>query len=181
MRVVEYGVAAGINKIPGMSSADGVMFNEVWAMIKSMRYGSKLAVGNAWASLKSGESITTKMDLRKDKAISKELAGKYKDTALGSFFEVMGTMVRVPGRLLVAEDEMMKGFIFQMELERIATSKMNKFLNDFPDDKAGAELVYKKTLADPDTATVKEVQESMLEGTFQKIYLLVYFLNYKAF
>ena len=168
LRVVEYGVAAGINKVPGMSSADGVMFNEVWAMIKSMRYGSKLAVGNAWASLKSGESITTKMDLRKDKAISKELAGKYKDTALGSFFEVMGTMVRVPGRLLVAEDEMMKGFIFQMELERIATSKMNKFLNDFPDDKAGDELVYKKTLADPDSATVKEVQESMLEGTFQK-------------
>ena len=37
LRVVEYGVAAGINKIPGMSSADGVMFNEVWAMIKSMR------------------------------------------------------------------------------------------------------------------------------------------------
>ena len=168
LRIAEYGIAAGLNKIPGLSSADGVMFNEVFAMIKSFRYGSKLAIGNAYSAFKSGESVTTKLDLRKDKAISKNLAGKYQDTALGTFFEYMGTVVRFPGRMLVAEDEMMKGFIFQMELERIATSKMNKFLSDFPDDKAGAELVYKKTLADPDTATVKEVQQSMLEGTFQK-------------
>ena len=45
---------------------------------------------------------------------------------------------------------------------------MNKYVNDFPGDIKGAENVYKQTLADPDTATVKEIQESMLEGTFQK-------------
>ena len=168
LRIAEYGIAAGLNKIPGLSSADGVMFNEVFAMIKSFRYGSKLAIGNAYNAFKSGESVTNKLDLRKDKAISKSLAGKYEDTALGSFFEYMGTVVRFPGRMLVAEDEMMKGFIFQMELERIATSKMNSYIKEFPNDKAGAELVYKQTLADPDSSTVKEIQESMLEGTFQK-------------
>lgn len=169
LRIAEYGIAAGLNKIPGLSSADGVMFNEVFAMIKSFRYGSKLAIGNAYSAFKSGESVTNKLDLRKDKAISKTLAGKYQDTALGHFFEyVAGPMIRFPGRLLVAEDEMMKGFIFQMELERIATSKMNKYVQDFPGDIKGAENVYKQTLADPDSATVKEIQESMLEGTFQK-------------
>ena len=33
---------------------------------------------------------------------------------------------------------------------------------------ASAEKIYLQTLADPDSETVKLVQESMLEGTFQK-------------
>lgn len=168
LRVVEYGIAAGINKIPGLRSAEGVMFNEVWSMIKSFRYGAKLALGNGYEAFKTGKAVTSKLDLRKDKAISRELAGKYKDTPLGTFFEVMGTYARFPGRLLVAEDEMMKGIIFQMDLERLATRKMNKYLQDFPGETEKARLIYIKALADPDSTTVKEVQETMLEGTFQK-------------
>tara|TARA_S200002703_G_scaffold67759_1_gene58889 strand:- start:1532 stop:4399 length:2868 start_codon:yes stop_codon:yes gene_type:complete len=167
LRIAEYGIAAGINKLPIVGSKEGVHFNEVWAMIKSMKYGSKLAVGNAWTSLKTGDASTTKLDLRKDKAITRDLAGSLKDTPLGYFFDYMGAVVRTPGRLLVAEDEFAKGFLFQMELERLATVKMNTAIADGIDN-ASAEKIYLQTLADPDSETVKLVQESMLEGTFQK-------------
>ena len=39
------------------------------------------------------------------------------DTPLGMILEYMGTAARFPGRLLVAEDEFMKGILFQVELE----------------------------------------------------------------
>ena len=166
LRITEYGVAAGLNKIPFIGSKEGVMFNEVWAMMKSMKYGSKLAIGNAYNSFKEGASVT-KLDLRKDKAITRELAGPLQDTPIGMFFDIMGTIARSPGRFLVAEDELTKGFLFQMELERLATVKMNKAVNDGIDNES-AKKIYLQTLADPDTETVRQVQEAMLEGTFQK-------------
>ena len=66
---------------------------------------------------KKGAS-NTKLDLPPRKAIGKELAGGMSDTPLGMILEYMGTAARIPGRLLVAEDEFMKGILFQVELER---------------------------------------------------------------
>lgn len=166
LRLFEYTTAATLNKIPFMSSPDGVQFNEVLAMIKALKYGTRLGLDNAVEGFKKG-APTTKLDLPPRNSIGKQLAGKYEDTFLGTFLEYTGTAARVPGRLLVAEDEFMKGILFQVELERIATVKMNQAINSGM-SKADAEQVYLKTITDPDVTTVNDVKASMLEGTFQQ-------------
>ena len=62
LRFMEYGMAAAIYKVPFFSSPDGVMFNEVLAMIRSTNYGLKLGMDNAAEGFKSGAAIT-KLDL----------------------------------------------------------------------------------------------------------------------
>ena len=168
LRVAEYGIAATFNKIPGLSSKEGIMFNEVWQMIKSMKYGTKLGLVNAHEAFKTGEAVTTKLDLRKPNALGKRLLPeKYQDTFMGHTLEMMGTYARIPGRLLVAEDEFAKGVLFQMELERLATRRFNQAIADglSEDD---AQKVFIKTLSDPSSDVVKQAQDAALEGTFQK-------------
>jgi len=172
LRIFEYGIAAGINKVPGISSKDGVMFSEVWAMLTSMNKGTKLALGNGWKVMKTGNPITsktTKMDLRKNKALSGDnlLPEKWMNSWLGIGLDGIGTMFRLPGRFLLAEDEAMKGIIFHMELGRLATKRYNIAIADGV-LKEDAIKLYKATLANPDQAVVKEIKEQMLEGTFQK-------------
>ena len=166
LRLFEYTTAAALNKVPFMSSPQGVQFNEVFSMIKALKYGTRLGFDNAVEGFKKG-APTTKLDLPPRNSVNKELAGKYQDTFLGTMFEYLGTAARVPGRLLVAEDEFMKGILFQVELERIATSKMNQAINANV-SKADAELIYLKTISDPDVSVINDVKASMLEGTFQQ-------------
>ena len=172
LRIVEYGIAAGINKVPGLSHRDGVMFSEVWAMMASMNKGTKLALGNGWKVMKNGNPITsktTKMDLRKNKSLTAEnlLPEKYMNSWLGMGIDGIGTMFRLPGRFLLAEDEAMKGIIFHMELDRLATKRYNIAIADGVEPEEAMKL-YKTTLANPDSKVVKEIKEAMLEGTFQK-------------
>lgn len=168
LRVAEYGIAATLNKIPGLSSKEGIMFNEVFQMIKSIKYGTKLGMVNAYEAFKTGDAATTKLDLRKPNAVGKRLLPeKYQDTFMGSALEMFGTYSRIPGKFLVAEDEFVKGVLYQMELERLATRKFNQAIADglSEDD---AQKIFIKTVADPDSTTVKEAQDAALEGTFQK-------------
>ena len=46
LRIGEQGIAATLNKIPGLSSPDGVQFNEVLAQIYAIRDGHRLGVAN---------------------------------------------------------------------------------------------------------------------------------------
>jgi hypothetical protein len=168
LRVAEYGIAATLNKIPGLSSKEGIMFNEVFQMIKSIKYGTKLGMVNAYEAFKTGDAATTKLDLRKPNAVGKRLLPeKYQNTFMGSALEMFGTYSRIPGKFLVAEDEFVKGVLYQMELERLATRKFNQAIGDglSEDD---AQKIFIKTVADPDSTTVKEAQDAALEGTFQK-------------
>jgi hypothetical protein len=131
LRVAEYGIAAGFNKIPGLGGPDGIQFNEVFQMIKSMKYGTKLGLVNAHEAFKTGEATATKLDLRKPGAVGKRLLPeKYQNTFMGHTLEMLGTYSRLPGRFLVAEDEFVKGVTYQMELERLATRKFNQAIAD---------------------------------------------------
>jgi len=166
LRVFEYGTAATINKIPFLSSPDGVMFNEVFDMIRGTLYGAQIGMVNAAEGFKTGAAIT-KLDLPPRKAITKDvLPDRYKNSAIGTMLEYFGTAVRLPGRMLVAEDEFFKGVLFNMELERIATKRYNKVLQNGGSIEE-AQAIRVKTLADPDRMTREEVKASMLEGTFQ--------------
>ena len=171
LKIVEYGIAAGINKIPGLSHRDGVMFNEVWAMITSLNKGTKLAIGNGYKVLKTGDPITSKtnkMDLRNEgKSITRDLLPEgHQNNIFGMGIDYLGSAFRFPGRLLLAEDEAMKGIIFHMELDRLATKRYNAAIADGV-SKDEAMKLYKSTLANPDKAAVTEIKEAMLEGTFQ--------------
>ena len=46
----------------------------------------------------------------------------------GGILELLGTINRIPGRLLVAEDEFMKGILFQNGVRKNSSSKYNKHL-----------------------------------------------------
>ena len=169
LRIAEYAIAAGINKVPGLSSPDGVAFSEVMTMIQSMRTGFRLGIENGYRSLKTGEASTTKLDLRKPNAFGKTLLPEgMQNSFMGGFLELMGTVHRLPGRALVAEDEFMKGIMYRMELERIAQVNYNKHLQLKPDDVEGAEKIFLETVNNPDNATAAMAKESMLEATFQK-------------
>ena len=167
LKLTEFGVAATLNKIPGFGSRDGVMFSEVLSMITSTRYGVKLGLANAAESFRTGTASSTKLDLRRTNALSKELAGKYKNSALGTTLELMGTWFRLPGRFLVTEDEFAKGILYHVEIERISRKKYNNAIADGL-SKETAEKIRINSIANPDVATVKSAQDAMLEGTFQK-------------
>lgn len=168
LRVAEYAAAAGLNKVPGIGSKDGVMFNEVFNMIKSIKYGSKLGLVNAYESIKTGEAVSTKIDLRKSKSFGKRLLPeKLQNSPMGRFLEMIGTINRIPGTALIAEDEFVKGIAFQMELERLATVNYNQALNDgLSEDQA--QKVYIDTLSNPNNSVVQQAEDAMLEGSFQK-------------
>ena len=171
LKIVEYGIAAGINKIPGLSHRDGVMFNEVWAMITSLNKGTKLAIGNGYKVLKTGDPITSKtnkMDLRNEgKSITRDLLPEgHQNNIFGMGIDYLGSSFRFPGRLLLAEDEAMKGIIFHMELDRLATKRYNAAIADGV-SKDEAMKLYKSTLANPDKAAVTEIKEAKFKGSFQ--------------
>ena len=76
LRLMEYTVAATLNKIPFNGSKEGVQFNEVVSMIKALNYGGKLGIDNMIEGFKKGAS-NTKLDLPPRKAIGKELSWWY--------------------------------------------------------------------------------------------------------
>ena len=69
------------------------------------------------------------MDLRNEgKSISRDLLPEgHQNNIFGMGIDYLGSAFRLPGRLLLAEDEAMKGIIFHMELDRLATmARMEK-------------------------------------------------------
>ena len=170
LRIAEYAIAAGINKVPGMSGPDGVAFSEVMQMIRSMKTGTRLGFENMTKAIKSGgQAQTTKLDLRKTNAFGKRLLPEgMQNNFFGKSLEFMGSMYRLPGTALVAEDEFMKGILYRMELERIGQVKYNEHLKLNPNDVNGAEKIFLDTVNNPNNATVKEAEQFALEGTFQQ-------------
>ena len=169
LRISEYAIAAGINKVPGLSGPDGVTFKQVMQMISSMKTGFRLGVENGYRAVKSGgQAQTTKLDLRKPNAFGKRLLPEdYQDNFLGKSLEFLGTINRLPGTALVAEDEFAKGILYRMELERIGKSNYEEHLRLNPGDVDGAEAIFLETVNNPNNATVNQAQSFALEGTFQ--------------
>lgn len=167
LRFLEYGLASGINKATG-NSPYGVQWEQMNAMIKSLGGAFLDGASSAYTSF-SRDIPVTKMDLPPRKVIGAEmLPDKYKNSFMAPILKYYGTVTRLPGRLLIAEDEFFKGAIFRIEKDRMAVKRKNEYLALNPDDKEGALRTYNKTLIDPDTNTLKEIRESMLVGTFQQ-------------
>ena len=168
LRIAEYGIAAGFNKLTGNTDANSIQMNEVLEMVQSLKQGFRLGMGMGKRSFITGEQNVTKMDLRRPNAFGKRLLGdKYQDTFLGDGLEFLGTLNRLPGRFLVAEDEFAKGILYKMEISRVARQRYNSHLQNFPGDIEGAEEIYTKTMYAPDNEAIQSAKTEMETGTFQ--------------
>jgi hypothetical protein len=85
---------------------------QAWGMVKGAKDGFRLA----WHALKTGEpaDVLTKIEVAEHKAITAENLGL--SGAPGTFADYLGSIFRLPGRFLTAEDEFFKSIGYRMEL-----------------------------------------------------------------
>jgi hypothetical protein len=188
MRTIELFGAAALNKVPGLRSRDGVMFNEAFHYAKGTGKGFMLGVRNAGTSIRTGVPTgadgLSKLDMPVNRAIHSSnlpdymTAGKHNILAMG--VNAFGVLTRVPGRLLITEDELAKGIIYMQELERYSIRAGNRARFDIedaikngvlePSKTAGKEAfdrAYLNSMKNPTSETVDNIKNSMSEGTFQ--------------
>jgi hypothetical protein len=113
--IAERQVAAGIR---AMSGGEGVEMLEGAAMTYGLVSSIRDAFRMSAKALKTGESSWTfnKVDLPQVHAISSEAFGMSRETSVGRFVDTLGTGMRVPTRLLGAEDEFFKTIAYRAEL-----------------------------------------------------------------
>lgn len=120
MQIAERRIAENLSALRG--GADGVAPGEALAMAHGLIAANRDAWRLAWMALVSGDSgqaLATAagrtMDQPRLRAIAAEPFG-LGDDALGRTVDALGEIVRVPSRLLGAEDEFFKAIGYRMEL-----------------------------------------------------------------
>lgn len=177
--IAETLVAAGLNKIPGFKSDDGVVFEEFTSYANAILLGSKRGIGQVKHYKETGRTIgnATKIDQRHSgNAISKDLikSDVIKDTmvgnAMGKSLDVIGTVVNVPKHLMIKQDEFTKGIIFDVELMKIAQRTRSQVLKRTGDVNK-ADIEFEKIIHLSDPANQKhilaKVEAAMAQRTFQ--------------
>lgn len=125
-QIYERAVAAQVRNFTG---GEGVVAGEATAMLFGMVESLKDAFRMSAKALKTGESgwAFNKIDVPRTHALTADALHMSRDSTLGRAVDFMGTVTRVPGRLLVAEDEFFKTIGYRMELKaqalRMATSE----------------------------------------------------------
>jgi hypothetical protein len=119
-QVFERAVAGRIGRILGDET--GVAAGESLSMLNGLIGGTKDALRLAAKAFRSNEAggWAGKIDLPRNPAISAENWGLAKNSAFGKFVDVLGTVVRLPGRALMAEDEFFKAVGYRAELNALA-------------------------------------------------------------
>lgn len=114
--VLERGVAAKIGQLRGTEG--GVEMGEAMAMAYGSLRSMKDAFVLASRALKTGETGMGlgKIDLPMQRAISTDALQMASDTALGRTVDLLGSAINIPGRLLMAEDELFKTVAYGGEL-----------------------------------------------------------------
>lgn len=165
-----------IQRIPFTGVEGNLRLRNVLGMVSSIRSASRLAIANLSHTFKKGVPLDdmTKIDARRQNAIGKELLPSgLQNTVLGRILDAYGSLARFPGRALVSSDEMTKGFLYRIELEKMAGFKYDDVLaaelkmgTDLKKAREIAELSAAKTLHNPDKATIDELTRLSREGTF---------------
>jgi hypothetical protein len=106
-----------MSAIVGRQAGDGIAPGEAGAMW----YGLRTSIGDAFryasTALRTGQAGTAlgKLDIPPEPAISAEALG-IKNQTLGKVVDIIGKVIRLPGRALVAEDEFFKTIGYRAEL-----------------------------------------------------------------
>lgn len=113
-QVPERGIAAGIGRVfPGETE---VKFGEVPQMIYGLFEGMKDGFRLATKALLEGKPQTGAEKIEWKKAFTAETFGIKDDTGLANAINLIGELVRSPGRALLGADEFFKGVAGRMEL-----------------------------------------------------------------
>jgi hypothetical protein len=115
-QVFERAVAGRIGAVLG--DTEGVVAGESLAILNGLIGGVKDGLRFAWKTFKTdqGGGWGGKIDLPHNPAISAENLGLAKEGAFGRFVDLLGSVVRLPGRALTAEDEFFKAIGYRAEL-----------------------------------------------------------------
>lgn len=129
VRMTERAIAA---KIAGVLGDEGsVAAGEAAAQWFGVTQGWKDAFRYAWKAAKTGESGfgIGKLETAREGSITSEAFNLSSDTMLGRGVDMLGSVVRTPGRALTAEDEFFKTIGYRMEVNaqalRQATAEVN--------------------------------------------------------
>ena len=130
---------------------------ETTAMLKGMVDGARDGFRLGWKALKSGEptDVLEKIEVDKRRAISGDnlnLSG-----LAGRFADFIGEVVRIPGRLLTAEDAFFKSVGYRMELNAQA---YRQAFNEGLKDEAAAKRVLAIVNNPPDNIKLAAIDAS---------------------
>lgn len=118
-QILERGIAEKLATLArsGEALPSGVAPGEAAAMIHGLVAAQKDAWKTAWMALKSGETgqALGKVDVPNQHAVTAE-AFRIQNDAAAKTVDFLGTVARVPSRLLGAEDEFFKTIAYRMEV-----------------------------------------------------------------
>lgn len=149
--IPESATAAAISKLTG----SGIAGREALARTFGILEGAKDGIRAAWRAFKTEEPSdgATKLDVRRFRAIpSIDVGG----------IEIGGKQVRIPGRLLQAEDEFFKAIGYRQEIGALS---MRKALSEKLSGKAFAERVA-DLKANPTDEMIGAAREAAAKQTF---------------
>lgn len=136
---------------------DAIQAGESTAQLKGMVDGARDGLRLAWQALKTGEpsDVMQKVEVDKHKAISAENLeiGGYP----AMFANFLGSMVRIPGRLLTTSDEFFKAVGYRMELHAQA---YRQAFNEGLRDEAAAKRVLEIINDPPENIRMAAVDAS---------------------
>lgn len=129
MQMYERGVAAQISRLLGDES--GVAMGEATAQWFGLVEGAKDGLRYAAKTAKTGQSGfgMGKIDIPQQGAISSEAFNISNSSWMGQAVDGLGTIVRIPGRALQAEDEFFKTIGYRMELNARALRQARNEVN----------------------------------------------------
>ena len=132
-QVGERYAAAGIGymrTLGGYTGKERLTLSEANAYATSSITSFQDALRIAGASFVRGEPVTgglgSKVELSRRKALDAENLGVMPDTTLGLGINLLGTIQRMPGRFLIAEDEFFKTIAYRQELSALTIREGDK-------------------------------------------------------
>lgn len=163
MAMPETAVAAGIGAMRrGIGGGqESVYFGEVGARAYGILQGSKDGLIAGWRTYKTEipSGGLDKLETARPRAIPSA-----KVTIAGKEFEIGGKQVRIPGRALMAEDEVFKAIAYRQELNALAYRQAVK---EGHDGEGMANRVA-ELIRHPDSDMVKKARDTATYQTFTK-------------
>lgn len=165
--IPERGVAAVIGKLHGGEKVYGrEVTSKLFGMFQGVKDGARAGVKTFLTEQPS--DLFSKIELSRPRAISAESFGLSGKTgikgAAGKGLDILGKLVRLPGRALMAEDEFFKAVGFRSELNALAIR------DGLKQGLSGRELAQhiKNIIADPPREMFKESLDAARYVTFTK-------------
>jgi len=174
--IAERAYAGLINKVAKNSDVNGIHLKEAFDLSMGYMEGLKESFhlfGKIMRNKKVGVELAGKVDMVKtrDQAITKESFGA--NGLFGGLIDVFGTVVNIPGRLLLASDTVMKEMIKKGEIAALSRRESFKqFFDQFgripnsAEDNFRLTEMFENLKANPNAATRETAERFGKEVTF---------------